>query len=246
MLKLKELIFVFLMIPIISSITNNKNEQIESQLKKPFESENRKSDKFVLIGHSETDSNGIGTVNYEDFDRKMRTRKFYQTKDRYNFIDENSKELENEVVATEDDPQNLTYLNPRSGYIYGARPSVPAGNFLGNHGSGYNFGHSYSNGLTGLGGAGLASLGLGGLHLLDPLLLLATLSFVLFLVNSVITLIERLRLPTIQVAGRREFRELDNSTHLTDEILSDIEIFFHNLFEDFDSKYKKRINITGE
>lgn len=229
MWKLKEF-FVLILVPILIQGIANKKEQIESQLKNPFE-ENRKSDKFVLIGHSDAnEENGNGRYN-------SRTRKYYHPKDqlyhkKFNLIDENSKELmENEV---EEATQNFTHLNKRSGYTFG-RPG-----FFG--GSSGGFGHGFSSGLSSFGGAGLAGLGLGSLHLLDPLLLLATLSFLLFLVNSVITLVERLRLPTIPIAARREFftgEEInDNSTHITQEILNDMEIFFQNLLDDYESKLK--------
>lgn len=122
MWKLKELFVIFLMIPLLIQGITNKKEQIESQLKKPFD-ENRKSDKFVLIGHS--DSPAVGTINLEGGDRKLRTRKFFQAKDqyyqkKYNLMDEHSKELESEI---EEGISNLTYLNPRSGYVYGGRPA---------------------------------------------------------------------------------------------------------------------------
>jgi hypothetical protein len=244
---IKELLIIVLLINFINCITN-KNDAIESQLSKP---QNRKTDdleipnstqisghpSLVLIGHSDA-----GTI-----DRNLRTRKYYPNKNdiyytKYsNLIDENSKEIEESEV--EESSGNLTFFNPRSGYAFGAGapgygglPATRPGYFGGN---GYSFGHGYSSsGGLGLLGSGLG-LGLGSLHLLDPLLLLATLSFILFLVNSVITLVERIRLGGPVVAARREFFARDsqeNHPHFTQEIINDMEQFFHQIIEDYEAK----------
>lgn len=252
----KELFVIVILVFRIECITNNKNEAgislpVESQLTKP---ENRKPDKFVLIGHSnDPESSKLTSLNENGgtIDRNMRTtRKFYPSREDFyhknynNLIDENSKEVETE---TEESHSNVSFLNPRSGYspyagAYGGFPAQPATRpgYYGGHG--YSFGNGYSaSGGLGFLGSGFG-LGLGSLHLLDPLLLLATLSFVLFLVNSVITLVERIRIGGHSggiIAARREFfaRESpETHPHLSQEIFNDMEQFFHQLIQDYEMK----------
>lgn len=81
-----------------------------------------------------------------------------------------------------------------------------------------------------------------GLHLLDPLILLATLSFVLFLVNSVITLVERLRFPLGNIGhGGALGRMADDPARrllIDQELIAEVGQYFHQLMLDYENKLK--------
>ena len=77
--------------------------------------------------------------------------------------------------------------------------------------------------------------GLLGLHLLDPLILLATLSFVLFLVNSVITLVERVRFPIPNIHGRADSQR---RRLIDQEIITEMGQYFHQMMQDYENKLK--------
>lgn len=80
------------------------------------------------------------------------------------------------------------------------------------------------------------------MHLVDPLFLMATLAFVVFLINSILGLVNKLNLPIIGGGSKRDhlFNELDDGERdrMNDEILDEIENVIKNaLFE-----FKKHLN----
>lgn len=77
-------------------------------------------------------------------------------------------------------------------------------------------------------------------HLVDPLFLMATLAFVVFLINSILGLVNKLNLPLLGSTRNQPLHEIDDGERdrMNDEVLDEIEQIIKNAVFEF----KKHLN----